>query len=246
MTTGARLFARYAQPPNSLGYCGPEENVLRDSLPLAGEEAEHAIIGAAGHFDGAWPYLQLIGERTRRDPLAADVVAAYWLGGDLLGRVGANDWGNSLRDRFRPRAGDSWQRIAAAVNEGGVPHHSFHVYCVYPWIGLLKQGIVEPSLRVLDRCRIRVGQVVEEGVDRSLVAYHPLEWDGQSVRYGAENSEWTANPLDVHAPRPRLGDVVALHWDEICGVVSRTASRRIQRLDRQHLDIANRLGLEPP
>lgn len=242
MTSGPRLFAQFARPPNSLGYCGPDEPLLRESLPMEAEVDEE-ISRAAPAFEGAWPYLQLIGDRVGLDALALEVVRAYWLGSRLLPKVGINDWGASLRDRFANRAGTSWPRIADAVEAGGVPHHSFHVYCVYPWIGMLREGVVEPSLHVLDRCRIRVGRVIERGSGDSLVTVCPLTWDGRKVGSGVEGSEWVRNPLA--AQLPEVGDFVALHWDEICDVISASEARRLGELDRHHLRIANRLGLEP-
>ena len=63
MTSTARLrvgheeFARYAFPPNELGYCGPA-----DTGTLLGDHqaAEHTAHAQA--FDGAWPYLTAIAD----------------------------------------------------------------------------------------------------------------------------------------------------------------------------------------
>ena len=51
------MFARYAFPPNELGYCGPADSdvLLRGDSPT--EVAAHAK-----EFDGAWPYLRTIAE----------------------------------------------------------------------------------------------------------------------------------------------------------------------------------------
>jgi hypothetical protein len=51
--------------------------------------------------------------------------------------------------------------LAAPVPACALPHHSFHVFGVYPWLGLLREGRSVEPLRVLDRCRIRWGQVVQ-------------------------------------------------------------------------------------
>ena len=74
VSAGRELFGRYAYPPNELGYCGPTDGAAGSGL------ASHAR-----EFDGAWPYLQLIAAANpREDPLAADVVTAYWVGNGLL------------------------------------------------------------------------------------------------------------------------------------------------------------------
>ena len=54
---GALQFARYAYPPNELGYCGPEgaQAMLRPG-------AEDDIAARARRFDGAWVYLEVLAE----------------------------------------------------------------------------------------------------------------------------------------------------------------------------------------
>ena len=83
LPAGYALFARYAFPPNELGYCGPADAdvLLRGDNPT--EVAAHAK-----EFDGAWPYLRAIAEAAGTpDALDADVVRSYWVGGPELDRV---------------------------------------------------------------------------------------------------------------------------------------------------------------
>ncbi|MGH3928119.1 MAG: DUF6390 family protein, partial [Pseudonocardiaceae bacterium] len=92
---GSTLFARYAYPPNALGYCGPNDDglLLRhgadgrgfggSSPPGEGDD----ITALARAFDGAWPYLEFIADVTGRRPLDLEVVDAYWLGGGLLDKI---------------------------------------------------------------------------------------------------------------------------------------------------------------
>ena len=77
-------------------------------------------------------------------------------------------------DRFRRQAGRSWSHLEEAIPAGVVPHHSFHVFHVYPWVGLLGHGRGEP-LEVLDRCRIRWGEVVSVEQDTVIVRSRPLQ-----------------------------------------------------------------------
>ena len=46
--------------------------------------------------------------------------------------------GNSMEDRFRARTGQQFPHLVEGVLAGGVPHHSFHVFEIYPWLGLLR------------------------------------------------------------------------------------------------------------
>src|ERR1035437_6641781 len=81
--SGPELFARYAYPPNELGYCGPAEpSALLEAAAEGGQESLTAHL--ARQFEGAWPYLELIaGCNAVVDPLDRRVVEAYWIGNDL-------------------------------------------------------------------------------------------------------------------------------------------------------------------
>ena len=107
-TNGAILFARYAYPPNELGYCGPPDH--KALLEYGSERTFDAgLVELARGFAGAWPYLEFIAAATGiRTPLDRRVVEAYWLGGELLERIDMVRFGNSLLDRFRKRAGQGW------------------------------------------------------------------------------------------------------------------------------------------
>ena len=72
-----------------------------------------------------------------------------------------------------------WPRSPAAR----VPHHCFHVFAVYPWLGLLRSGIVEQPLHILDQCRTTPALVQSCHEDGSLtVLARPLRWQrGRAV-----------------------------------------------------------------
>lgn len=239
MTSGPALFARFAFPPNALGYCGPADATALFEASSEGADREIAALAAA--FDGAYPYLQLIaGANGIDDPLDARVVEAYWVGNDLLIR-GAPLLGPSLDDRFRRRAGRRWDAVAAAVPAGAVPHHSHHVFGVYPWVGLLRSGRVEEPLQVLDRCRIRWGTVAAVDGDQVHLRSRPLVWDSHHLALGPDRPErvsWaSAGMSPIRTPRP--GDVVAAHWDWVCDVLSPGRLRRLRAWTDHTLRLVN-------
>lgn len=80
LTPGPVLFARYAYPPNSLGYCGPSDPSAL--LQAASDGTDLVELGhLAARFEGAWPYLQLIAACNGiANPLDRRVVEAYWVG----------------------------------------------------------------------------------------------------------------------------------------------------------------------
>lgn len=233
-SAGPLLFARYAFPPNERRLCGPDDHAaLR----------EHAASGVAGPglaalargFDGAWPYLQLIAAANRiADPLDRSVVEAYWVGNRLLDNVRISDYGAFLDERFRRRAGRGWEKIAEALPQGAVPHHSFHVFGVYPWTGLLRAGRADPSLGILDHCRIGWAQVIS--IDPVIVARRPLTWDGRTLGLGAVTPHPVA-PGFVTGLQP--GEWVSVHWDCVCDRLTRPQLQALRRYTARHLRLAN-------
>lgn len=245
-TKGPELFFRYAQPPNVLGYCGPDEHdsvvSVAGGLTLPREEATQLALA----FQGAWPYLELIGNLTRRSELSRDVVEAYWIGNQLLDRIGLLPWGNSVSERFRKQAESRWGSVEQGLNAGGLPNHAFHVFCVYPWVGLLREGFVGPSLEVLDRCRISWGTVEETAGDHVRVRRQPLIWQDERLIPGQARVElYRADPRD----KLSAGEIVSLHWEYVCERIDRQQLTWLTNMHDRHLAIANnelRLGrLEP-
>ena len=102
---GPVLFARYAFPPNSHGYCGPGDHESFFSYGVAGAD-DRGLRELARQFAGAWPYLELIAAATGlSDPLDARVVEAYWVGSPRLEGVSTRAVGNSMEERFRRTTG---------------------------------------------------------------------------------------------------------------------------------------------
>ena len=243
MNDGPLQFARFAYPPNELGYCGPADHLaLLEYVDAA--VVDGGLVQAAAGFGGAWPYLTLIAAANEiSDPLDSRVVEAYWIGNDLLQGVAASLLGRSLEDRFRGRAGADWGLLAEVIPAGGLPHHSFHVFCVYPWVGLLRSGHVSEPLRVLDRCRVRWGRVGEVGAETAQVEFRPLAWDGLRIELGEPTTETVRHTRSGRSPLDHLvsGDAVALHWDWICSRLEPGQLHALQRYTRYHLDLVNAL-----
>lgn len=238
---GASLFARYAYPPNELGYCGPPDSRALLEYGAAGV-VDPGLVQLARGFDGAWPYLELIaGEAGIADPLDRRVVEAYWVGNALLGHIDMSRFGNSLTDRFRKRAGSSFGFLAEHVPAGAAPHHSFHVFGVYPWVGLLGSDRGETPLYVLDRCRIRWGTIVSLQGDTAIVRSKPLTWDGRALGLGAPQLETVTRAVSGVAFVPDLdaGDQVSLHWGWICDRISTAQLHNLRAYTARQLAITN-------
>ena len=241
MSDGPTRFARFALPPNELGYCGPDDGVALFEYGASGV-VDAGLRALAAAFEGAWPYLELIaGAHGIPDPLDGRVIDAYWLGGPLLDGLPVSMIGRSLDDRFRLRAGARWRAMAASVDPSTRLSHAFHVLSVYPWVGLLRSGSVEHPLHVLDRCRIRWGRVVEVRADEVTVQTTLLTWDGSRLALGEPELEQARRGHDgVALVDVQVGDDVALHWDWVCERLDRRRLASLRRDTSHQLAAVNR------
>jgi hypothetical protein len=244
-TPGPLLFARYAYPPNALGLCGADRP--RTLLEYGAARAcDPGLAEVARSFDGAWPYLTLIAHSNRiADPLDARVVEAYWVGNGLLDQVSADDLARHVEQRFHRRIGRAEQHVLAAVAGGAVPHHCFHVFAVYPWLGLLRTGIVEQPLHILDQCRTTPALVQSCHEDGSLtVLARPLRWHEGMLSLGepsAREVRWRSDGLAFGDP-PLPGERVSLHWDFVCDRLTEVSARALLQANRVAIAAVNRAG----
>lgn len=237
---GALLFARYAYPPNALGLCGADTPGTLLEYGDAGA-SDGGLAELARTFEGAWPYLTLIAESNRiEDPLDARVVEAYWVGNELLSHVPPATLVRHIRERFRGRLGRADESLAALAGAGAVPHHCFHVFAVYPWLGLLRGGVVEEPLRVLDKCRTTPALVLAVQDETADVLVEPLLWEDGRLRLGKpepRSVRWRDGGRAFVRPRP--GEVVSLHWDFACDVLTAGAAARLRGVTHRVLAAVN-------
>ena len=236
-TAGPLLFGRYAYPPNALGLCGAD--VRRTLLEYgAARESDGGLAELARTFEGAWPYLELIaGANGIADPLDPRVVEAYWVGNELLDRVEPGSLVRHVEDRFRGRLGRARDNVTDVVATGAVPHHCFHVFAVYPWLGLMRTGVVEEPLRILDRCRTTPGVVLSVDGDEAAVLARPLLYEDGELRLGEPQpraARWRDDGLAFVRPL-EPGDRVSLHWDFVCDVLSPAAAHSLAGANRRAL-----------
>ncbi len=238
---GLQLFARYAYAPNELGFCGPGDHRALFDYGTAGV-SDRGLGEIARGFHGPWPYLTaLAGAAGVEDPFDARVVEAYWVGNELLERVRMHDFGRTLEEYFKPKAGSRFGLLAEAVPHGAVAHHGFHVFGVYPWVGILESGRVDEPLHQLDRCRIRWGRVVGLERDQAIVRFRPLGWDGTRLVLDPPRLETVTRALDGTAFVRDLavGDWVSMHWHWICDRLDRRQLGNLRRYTARQLDITN-------
>lgn len=237
---GPAMFARFAYPPNSLGYCGPDDSKAVLEYAAAGV-SDGGLVNLARQFAGAWPYLQLVAAAAGiGDPLDSRVVRAYWVGGPLLERVSPALLAAHLEQRFRRQLGGHWSDLAQLA-AAGRPHHNFHVFAVYPWAGLLRDGKVTEPLRVLDQCRIRWGRLTGLSGGTARVLTRQLCWDGRRLHLGLPREEQVLATTDGRALAAGLtpGMMVALHWNWVCEILDQRRLHWLRHYTRTQLEVVN-------
>ncbi|MEJ7832918.1 MAG: DUF6390 family protein [Nocardioides sp.] len=236
------LFARYAYPPNSHGFCGPLDHVEFFEHGVAATD-ERGLRALSQQFAGAWPYLELIASATGLDdPLDRRVVEAYWVGSPRLDHVDARAVGHSMEERFQSLTRAQFPTLSESVISGGVPHHSFAVFCIYPWTGLLSERRkADHALTVLDRCRIRWGKVTAVQGDQVVVESRPLLWDGHLLSLGEPVPETAVRSVDGVSMMDDLapGDWVSLHWEWVCDRLTEQQVGYLRSYTMRHLKIVN-------
>jgi hypothetical protein len=222
------LFAQYAYPPNELGYCGPADGGGASGLAAHAKE-----------FDGAWPYLAAIAEAVDvADPLDEDVVANYWVGGQLLSKVDPADLLTRLRTSFKGQV--TGMLDAVDPGPGVLAHHSFHVFVVYPWVRFLDRDSAT-ALGVMQDCRIRWGTVESVDGGHAVIATRPLCLADGALTLGEsrpERVQWKKGELSL-APAPARGSIVAVHWDWVCGTLTTEQSIALESATLATLDLVN-------
>ncbi|MGI8577307.1 MAG: DUF6390 family protein [Nocardioidaceae bacterium] len=239
--TGAELFARYAYPPNELGYCGPGDS--RGLLVRGTPQAAAEIARRAREFEGAWVYLELIAASAGiADPLDPRVVEAYWLGSELLDSIDSGWFLDALRGRFQGQTGGQWTGGIPDLEASVLPHHAFHVFAIYPWVGLLR-GDNDVPRSILDQCRIRTGVVESVRGEGATVRTQPLTWDGRRLAVGGNvliETRWSDDGR-AFLDGVQEGDVVSVHWDWICDLLTAAQAQAIQAYEARQLAVTNRV-----
>ncbi|WP_281004636.1 DUF6390 family protein [Nocardia testacea] len=242
-TRGTEMFARYAYAPNRLGYCGPAE-----TSALRGGSADR-VRAAARHFTGAWPYLQVMSRMTGiADPLDHRLVESYWLGGGVGAGLDPAAFITELLAVIGPAAGHYWKYLAEESLAGeAAANHCFHVFGIYPWTRLLGRGGEQP-IRVLDRCRISWGTVTARCGDELTVRRRRLSFDGDRLLLGAPAAlsvpVWEDGFSAV--PEAAPGQLVALHWDRLCGPLTTAQVRTLAVATARQLRVTNRRSAYQP
>jgi len=243
---GVLFHAKHAFMPNSLGYCGPDERGQIQS-DLEGNRSDEELIQTLQKFEAAYPFLKLIAKSSGREIFDYSVPEAYWIGNRLLDLVPVSDFYSFSHHEIRGRDPEKVREVFRKLDGVAPPHHTFYVMSTYATAAVpdgpnvtneAKRKIAE----VVDNCRISWGRVSKVGKDElKVVARRVNVNDGglgltrpavRRVRYNPE-----VRPFGT----VRAGDVVSIHWNYACDVLTPRQAQNIAKYTDRDISLVNRL-----
>lgn len=240
---GLLRCSRYAFGPNRLHYCGPDAN--REIFDyIRGNQSDFGLKAILEQFRTMFPYLRRIADSNDiADPFDDRVVEAYWLGNRLLENVNQKEFydhlvdDHGLKKKLDPR---SFSRLADSIARGALPHHSFHVFAVWKRTGHNEKA---QTLESVDSCRISWGEVLHVDGPFITVKTKPLILKAGKLALGEQIQKRIARCLDSYDDIERIaaGEIVSIHWDVPCEVITRRQVAALERYTEMSLQLANQI-----
>ncbi len=244
--SGVLLHAKHAFMPNSLGYCGPDENAIMQRGLESGKPGEE-VVSSLRKFEAAYPFLKLIARSSGREVFDYSVPEAYWIGNSLLRSVSVPEFYSFSHRELRGKDEGRTRELFRQLDGSGVPHHTFYVMSTYaastatdgPDLGSESQ---KKLAGLIDDCRISWGKVVRVGKKDLVVAARQVKFaDGLLVLGSPATRRVDYNPDVRPFGSVKAGDTVSLHWNYACDVLNGRQARNIAKYTREDLSLVNRL-----
>lgn len=193
-------------------------------------------------FRTLYPYLELIAAANNIvDPFDARVVEAYWIGNRLLENVEKKKIYRHLLDNLeiKKKIGNrSFELVADTLGKGALPHHSFHVFCIWRRTSDID---IAHTLESMDSCRISCGRVVKVDGPFLTVETEPLESENGKLAFGKPMMKCISRDISSPADIEQLksGDLITMHWGVPCEVISPEKARDLKKYTLRHLALWN-------
>ena len=135
----------------------------------------------------------------------------------------------------------TWKWLESSAPAGAKPCHAFHVFDVFPKVGLMRTEQVSNVLQTMDSCRIRWGRVLEREGDQIVVNAIPLELVDGSLTFGPARVERVVGWRDGlgFIGDVQRDEVISIHWGWACDVLDADQLERLISWTRRQLAIAN-------
>lgn len=239
---GLLLCAQYAASPNFLGYCGPTK-----SSSLIDHLIEKQTDGEVSHilsdFETLYPYLELIArENNIDDVFDKNVVEAYWIGNQLLGRAYQKNSAffqeKLVLEKKLERKGFSFfmNKIRSFMY---LPHHAFHVMNIFKRTG--KNPSVH-TIETMDACKIGWGRVVSTNADASIVVVtNPLIIKENKLALATamkKNIQFSYGKKQ-YMKKLLHGSWVSFHWGYVCDIMTEKQVKNLAYYTQKAIDFFN-------
>jgi hypothetical protein len=242
---GELLHAKHALQPNSLGYCGPDENatILEH---LHDNRVSESLTSTLTKFEAAYPFVRMIAKATGRNPFDKEVTEAYWIGNSLLDRVKAPDFyqfaHQGLGKRFKKQEARS---VFRELGDLAKPHHTFYVLGLYSG-SKFRSDNAHKFIELVDSCRVSWGRVLEVRRDTLLVSRRPLSIRDDHLELSAPVVKEVR--YDSAVPpfeSVKKGDWVSLHWNFASERLRPYQLRNLRHYTALDIEATNRLTASP-
>lgn len=234
---GAELAARYAFPPNNLGYCGGASfcSVLRDYLD--GVQGSDALERELKKFRAHHAYLSLIARENGLKPFDLEVVKAFWTGNGLLRNVSRKALRQFIvRDLFAGKQKTRAKKLAENLPEGLVPHHSFNAL----YINFVTDK-VRKSADNFDSCCVTAAKVLAISGNKAKVNRGSIALDEAGrfvIRQKIQTVALGRKGIRLIG-KPETGDLVSVHWGMAIQRLGLKDAAALDRYTRMNMDAIN-------
>lgn len=233
---GIELAARFSYITNSLGFCGPCE-ASEQFIDFFKKKENPELIGSQlKKFEGLYPYLSYIADKSEKELFDYEVIEAYWIGNNLLDSFNDEDLKHiiqSLTKSGLPKSiGDN---LIRKLPSGLIPHHNFNVF--YVGVGRIT-GSVELTVQNMDNCRVSWGKVLDISADRLIVETPCLKSKDNQLYLGKEEIKTAVYFPELFADIKK-GDLVAMHWGFAAVKLNEIQAADLMKYTNRILDAVN-------
>lgn len=242
---GVKMAAAYSVKPNELGRCGESGAFKRLDKYIRGEGvSEEEARAVLAKFEVAMPYYRLIAAANGiDDPFDIRVVSAYWIGNELLEKVGTDDIRKAIENDV---AGAGWRKQEIAIMFSALKlnnaraHHALSVFYFFAFVprAISKMILADGARDRIDSCRVNVGEIQDGGYDGRLwVNYRPLAYEKGCMVFSKDKLIQIPRG---YAAQAKKGDLLSFHLGMGVEVLSEEETKNLRHYTQMAIDAVNR------
>jgi hypothetical protein len=247
---GLLLHTKHTLQPNSLGYCGPDEN--RTLLEHLHESStSDRLVSTLTQFEAAYPFIRMIAKATGRPTFDKKVTEAYWIGNSLLDKISPSDFFQFAQHdlgRSRMRVGkkgsikkEDTRSLFKELGTLAKPHHTFYVLGMYARSSV-KSGTENKLLGLMDNCRVSWGKVREVKKGSLIVERPELSLNDDHLSLTPPKRKLIHYDRQIPPfSKIRLGDWVSVHWNFASEKLKPYQLKNLKRYTALDIKATNRL-----